>query len=118
MSSFTRELTATSRFTVDMPLATDWRNDSSHASSRRPEGDASRNGASSFTSVGEYANGNVCAYGSTKKSNGLITVSSAVKSTTTSRRSVGAGNTTRATQLPYGSCCQLTKCSAGSTESE
>jgi hypothetical protein len=117
MSRFTRELTSTSRSTVDRPLATDWRNESSHASSRRPAGADSRNGASSFARVGEYANGNVCAYGSTKKSNGLITVSSAARLTTTSRRSVGAGNTTRAIQLPYGSCCQLVKCSAGSIES-
>ncbi len=60
-------------------------------------------------------NGNVSAYGSTKKSNGLITVMSATRSTTISIRSTRSGNTTRATQLPYGSCCQFRKCLAGST---
>src|SRR5687768_9775904 len=47
-----------------------------------------------------------------------MTVRSATRSTTMSRRSAGSGNTSRASQLPYGSCCQLMKCFDGETESE
>ena len=58
-------------------------------------------------------NGNCSAYGSTKKSNGLITARSATSPTVISSSSALAGNTARATWLPNGSCCQLRKCSAG-----
>ena len=48
---------------------------------------------------------------STKKSNGLITVMLGDQVDRRTRaRAAGSGNTKRASQLPYGSCCQLTKC--------
>ena len=55
---------------------------------------------------------------STKKSNGLITDISAMRSTSTRNSSVFSGKTNRASQLPCGSCCQLMKCCAGRTFSE
>ena len=49
-----------------------------------PAGSRSRYGASSWFNQGSYANGNVSADGSRKKSNGLKTDSSAVRSTSIS----------------------------------
>ena len=50
---------------------------------------------------------------SRKKSKGLMTVSSATRSTSTSKSRVFSGNTSRARKLPCGSCCQLRKCCSG-----
>ncbi len=50
-----------------------------------------------------------------KKSKGLITTISAVRSTTTLNSRVGSGKTIRASQFPCGSCCQLMKCASGVT---
>ncbi len=50
-----------------------------------------------------------------KKSNGLITAISAVRSTVMLNSRAGSGNTMRASQLPWGSCCQLMKCADGVT---
>ena len=61
------------------------------------------------------SNGQFSAYGSTKKSNGLITSMSAIKSTSIENSFARSGKTYRASQLPCGSCCQLTKCCAGFT---
>src|SRR6059058_3501497 len=44
-----------------------------------------------------------------------MTVMSATRSTVISSSRAFSGNTTRATQLPYGSCCQFMKCFAGFT---
>ena len=53
-----------------------------------------------------------------KKSNGLMTVISATRSTSTENSRVFFGNTSRASRLLYGSCCQLMKWSSGVTVSE
>ena len=53
-----------------------------------------------------------------KKSNGLITIRSATRPTVIERWSTFSGKTSRATQLPNGSCCQLMKWFAGLTSSE
>ena len=53
-----------------------------------------------------------------KKSKGLIAVRSAASSTVTSSVETFPVKTSRASQLPNGSCCQWTKCWGGSTVSE
>ena len=70
----------------------------------------SRYGASSWRSAASYWNGNVSAYSSTKKSKGLMTVMSATSRTSTASSVIGSGKTTRADQLPNGSCCQYRRC--------
>ena len=57
----------------------------------------------------------VVASGSTKKSNGSTTASSAMMSTVTCSRLAGAMKNTLACQLPNGSCCQCSRWSFGST---
>ncbi len=89
-----------------------------HSMRRGVGATCSRYGVSSRKFSLLYVNGNVSAEGSTKKSNGLMTVMSATRSTTISSSRDFSGNTRRATQLPYGSCCQLRKCFAGFTRSE
>ena len=56
----------------------------------------SRYGASSDSSVASYWNGTDSAYGSRKKSNGLSTAISAIRSTSTRNSRVRSGNTRRA----------------------
>ena len=68
--------------------------------------------------LGSYSNGKYSAYSSMKKSNGLITIRSATRPTVIERWSIFSGKTSRATQLPNGSCCQLMKWFAGLTSSE
>ena len=58
------------------------------------------------------------AQSSMKKSNGLITLRSAISPTVMVSRLVGFGNTSRARKLPTASCCQLMKWFAGSMRSE
>ncbi|CNL76390.1 Uncharacterised protein [Mycobacterium tuberculosis] len=53
-----------------------------------------------------------------KKSNGLITLRSAISPTVMRNSRIGFGKTNRARKFPSASCCQLTKCSAGSIRSE
>jgi hypothetical protein len=65
-----------------------------------------------------YSNGKLSAEGSTKKSNGLITVIDAEKSTSIFSSVAFSGKTNRASQLPCGSCCQFTKWFEGVTLSE
>ena len=62
-----------------------------------PTGSCSKNGTRSLANSGAYSNGNCSAAGSMKKSNGLMTVISASKSTATRNVRVGFKNISRAT---------------------
>ncbi len=62
-----------------------------------PDGSGCRYDASSIFSCGSYRNGNCSAYFSVKKSNGLMTVRSATRSTVNDSSRVRSGNTKRAT---------------------
>ena len=61
---------------------------------------------------------NVVAYGSGKKSKGLMTDNSATRSTSMRNSRVFSGKTNRARKLDCGSCCQLMKCWLGVIFSE
>ncbi|SHV83074.1 Uncharacterised protein [Mycobacteroides abscessus subsp. abscessus] len=77
-----------------------------------------RYGLRSSSRLSGYAKGTVSAHSSMKKSNGLMTLRSAISPTVMLRRVARFGKTKRPTKLPKASCCQLMKWSAGSTCSE
>ena len=74
----------------------------SHCIRRGPLSVGFRKGFSSSDNWASYSNGKCSAYSSTKKSNGLITVISAIRSTSNASSDTLSGNTTRAISCPTG----------------